>query len=90
MRYNDERMAVRVLRQTDVFNYKLLKFFIHGDGSMPDNTPAGAVPSAYAFIRFGIDSANYYEYRRPLLRNWQDLAIPLTELTAIKGIGGSC
>ncbi|MFN8358713.1 MAG: cell surface protein SprA [Candidatus Kapaibacterium sp.] len=86
LRYNDERMAVRVLRQTDIFNYKQLKFFIHGDGSMPDNIPAGAVPSAYAFIRFGIDSSNYYEYRRPLLRNWQDLAIPLTELTAIKGI----
>lgn len=84
LRYNDERMAVRVLRQTDIFNYKQLKFFVHGDGSMPDNLPVGAVPTAYAFLRFGIDSANYYEYRRPLLRNWQDVGIPLTDLTAIK------
>lgn len=84
LRYNDERMAVRVLRQTDIFNYKQLKFFIHGDGSMPDNLPPGAVPTAYAYLRFGIDSANYYEYRRPLLRNWQDLGIPMKDLTAIK------
>lgn len=83
LRYNDERMAVRILRPTDIFNYKQLKFFIHGDGSMPDNIVSGATPTAYAFIRFGIDSDNYYEYRRPLLRGWQDVGIKLTELATL-------
>ena len=39
---------------------------------------------AYAYIRFGIDSANYYEYRTPLQRGWQEVEINLEELTAIK------
>src|SRR5690606_3584960 len=47
---------------------------------------AGAKAKAYALIRFGIDSANYYEYRRPLLQGWQDIEIKLSELTAIKQI----
>jgi len=84
LRYNDERMAVRYFRPLDVFNYKQLKFFIHGGPDMPDQAVQGAIPKAYAYIRFGIDSNNYYEYRRPLLRDWQDIAIVLAELTAIK------
>ncbi|HYF03802.1 MAG TPA: cell surface protein SprA [Patescibacteria group bacterium] len=85
LRYGDERMAVRVfIRPFDMFYYKQLKFFIHGDGSLPGNAVPGSTPPAYAFIRFGIDSLNYYEYRRPLTSNWQDLGINLEELTAIK------
>ncbi len=86
LRYGDERMAVRYFRQMDIFFYKKLKFFIHGDGSMPDNLVPGAIPTAYAFIRFGIDSMNYYEYRTPLLRGWQDIEINLEQLTSIKQI----
>jgi cell surface protein SprA len=86
LRYGDERMAVRYFRPLDIFYYKKLKFFIHGDGTMPDNLVPGAIPSAYAFIRFGIDSMNYYEYRRPLLRGWQDIEIQLSDLTSIKQI----
>lgn len=83
LRYNDERMTVRILRPTDIFYYKQLKFFIHGDGAMPDNIVPGATPPAYAFIRFGVDSANYYEYRIPLVRGWQDVGVNLTELTSL-------
>jgi cell surface protein SprA len=86
LRYSDERLASRYFRPLDIFNYKVLKFFIHGDGSMPDAVVKGAVPKAYAFLRFGIDSVNYYEYRRPLTRGWQGVEIPLTQLTAIKQI----
>jgi len=89
LRYGEERMATRIFRPIDIFYYKYLKFFIHGDGSMPDNMVKGAVPKAYAFLRFGIDSANYYEYRRPLLKGWQDINIVLSELTAIKQIRDS-
>ncbi len=84
LRYGDERMATRIFRPLDLFFYKKLKFFIHGDGAMPDIIVPGAVPKAYAFIRFGIDSGNYYEYRRPLTRGWQDIEIDLSQLTAIK------
>jgi cell surface protein SprA len=86
LRYGEERLAVRYFRQLDIFYYKKLKFFIHGDGSMPDNLVPGAIPPAYAFIRFGIDSLNYYEYRVPLLRGWQDIEINLEDLTSIKQI----
>ncbi len=86
LRYGDERMAVRIFRDMDLFNYNELKFFIHGDGSMPDKIVPGSTPKAYAFVRFGTDSSNYYEYRVPLVRGWQDLGIKMDELTAIKKI----
>lgn len=84
LRYGEERMATRIFRQLDVFYYKTLKFFVHGDGSMPDEIRPGSIPKAYAYVRFGTDSSNYYEYRRPLLRGWQNIEIPLSDLTAIK------
>lgn len=84
LRFGDERMTTRIFRPLDLFYYKKLKFFIHGDGSMPDNIVPGAVPKAYAFLRFGIDSSNYYEYKLPLVRGWQDIEILMTDLTAIK------
>lgn len=86
LRFGDERMAVRIFPRQDWYYYKKLKFFIHGDGNMPDNIVAGSVPKAYSFVRFGVDSNNYYEYRRPLLRGWQDLEIDLPVLTAIKQV----
>ena len=84
LKYGEERMTVRVFPPQDIFYYKKLKFFVHGDGSMPDNIVAGAIPKGYAYIRFGTDSANYYEYRRPLIRDWQDVEIDLAQLSAIK------
>lgn len=84
LRYNDERMAVKILRSTDIFYYKNIKFFLHGDQTMPDIIVPGATPLAEAIFRFGIDSANYYEYRRPLIRGWQDIGIELAQLTALK------
>lgn len=89
LRYGEERMAVRYFRQMDIFYYKKLKFFVHGDGTMPDNIVPGVIPPAYAFLRFGIDSLNYYEYRVPLLRGWQDIEINLADLTSIKQIRDS-
>lgn len=86
MRWGDERMAVRNFHPLDLFYYKKLKFFIHGDGSMPNDILPGGKPKAYAFLRFGTDSMNYYEYRRPLIRGWQDIQINLEQLTAIKQI----
>lgn len=86
LRYGEERMATRIYRAQDIFNYKKMKLFFHGDGSMPDKVTSGSIPKAYCFIRFGVDSSNYYEYRRPLTRGWQDVEIDLTELTSFKQI----
>lgn len=84
LRYGEERMSVRLFRQQDMFFYREMAFFIHGDATMPDRVTTGATPPAMAFVRFGVDSANYYEYRRPLLRGWQDLRIMLNDITATK------
>jgi cell surface protein SprA len=86
LRYGDERMATRIFRPMDVFYYKELKFFVHGDGTMPDNMIKGAIPKGNVFIRFGTDSSNYYEYKRPITRGWQDIGIDLQQLTAVKQI----
>lgn len=84
LRYGDERTAVRFFRPMDVFYYKELKFFVHGDGTMPDRVNSRAEAPAIAYLRFGTDSLNYYEYSRPLLQGWQDLRVVLEQLTAIK------
>jgi len=86
LRFGEERMAVRIFPRQDWYYYKQLKFFMHGDGSMPVSVIPGSVPKAYTFLRFGTDSSNYYEYRRPLIRGWQDLGIDLQKLTAIKQV----
>jgi len=84
LRYGEERFAARNFRPWDLFFYKKVAFFIHGDNTMPASLAPGATPPAYCFIRYGVDSANYYEYRRPLLRGWQDIQINIADLTAIK------
>ena len=86
LRWGEERIAVKIFNDQDFFNYKHLKFFLHGDGSMPLELSATSKPKGYAFIRFGIDSGNYYEYRKPLVQGWQSIDINLSELTSIKQI----
>ncbi|MFA3781719.1 cell surface protein SprA [Melioribacteraceae bacterium 4301-Me] len=90
----DKREVVRYLyKQLDVFNYKQMKLFIHTD----DNDSPGSVSyfkditdyGADVYIRFGSDSLNYYEYKQPLRpnlaeRNWSEVDILFSELTAIK------
>ncbi len=90
LRFGEERMAVRYFYSTkDLFNYREMKVFFHGDGTMPDTVYPGQTPVAIGFIRFGTDSLNYYEVRRPLLRGWREVSIDLRELTAIKQLRDS-
>ncbi|MDC1068928.1 cell surface protein SprA [Candidatus Kapabacteria bacterium] len=84
LKYGEERMAIRIFNNMDLFYYKKLKFFVHGDESMPIDLPDGAIPRGEVFLRFGIDSANYYEYRMPLTRDWADIEIDLERITSIK------
>ncbi len=82
--FGEERTAVRFFQNLDIFFYKQLKFFFHGDGQMPNDVIPGATPPAYAYLRFGTDSLNYYEFYRPLTQGWTSVSIDLEELTGIK------
>ncbi len=86
------REAVKYLfRPLDVFNYKQMKLFIHGDknnipGSISYNdTLSGKFNySSEVFFRFGTDTNNYYEYRKPVLPGWNEITIDFEKITAIK------
>ncbi len=86
----DERAATRYFRSFDIFNYKKLRFFVKGIGGQdyipPDTNSITSADTSLPqyFIRFGTDSANYYEYRAPLVRDWIGVNIDLAQLTAIK------
>ena len=89
LKFGEERMAVKLFRGIDIFNYKELKFFIHGDGAIPDSYIQNSAPTAYAFVRFGTDSSNYYEYRVPMVKGWQDLGVKVADLTILKQLRDS-
>lgn len=91
------REAVKYLfRPLDVFSYKQMKLFIHGDknnlpGSIAYNDTLGGTYnySSEVYFRFGGDTNNYYEYRQPVLPGWNEITINFDELTAIKQIRDS-
>ncbi len=80
--YDSSRQVTKDLyRSLDVFNYKEMKLFIH-----PDEGTEGLDFS----FKFGIDTLNYYEFRKRITREyatvegWIDASIVFSELTAIK------
>ncbi len=87
----DKREIVRYLtRPLDVFNYKEMKLFIHGD----ENNGHGSVSyydstnqvnyGSEVYLRFGSDSLNFYEYKQPVRAGWNEVSMVFSELTAIK------
>ncbi len=87
----DSREIVKYLyRPLDVFSYKEMKLFIHGDL----NTNIGSISyyidkddyGAEVYFRFGTDSSHFYEYRQPLKQSWTEISILFEELTAIKQV----
>ncbi|MBI3364836.1 MAG: cell surface protein SprA [Ignavibacteriae bacterium] len=83
----DSREVYRsfTVRPLDLFNYKAMKMFVHGDTRF--NYYAPDRYDAEVFIRFGSDSANYYEYRTPVKPGWHpdnQITINFAELTSIK------
>jgi len=85
----DKREAIKYLfRPIDVFNYKQMKLFIHGEdkdsqGSISYGDTLGQY-SAEVYFRFGSDTNNYYEYRQPIVKGWNEVTIEFDKLTAIK------
>ncbi len=84
---DSSREAVDYLyRPLDVFNYKQMKMFIHGDetsGASISDTSRGSY-TAQVYLRFGSDTSNFYEYRQPVKPGWNDITIDFSRLTAIK------
>lgn len=85
----DYREAVKYLfRPLDVFNYKEMKLFIHGElTNMPGSISYYVDENNYSsevYFRFGSDSLNYYEYRQPVQPDWNEISMKFDELTAIK------
>ncbi len=83
----DSRQVVKkfITRPIDLFNYKSLKMFVHGDDAFTFNSPDQY--DAEAFIRFGADSLNFYEYRAPIRRGWDplnEINIVFAQITSIK------
>ncbi len=84
----ESRDAIRFLyKPLDVFNYSEMKLFIHGDlNTIPPSLSdtSNGIYASEVFFRFGTDTNNYYEYRQPVLPNWNEISIPFEEITAIK------
>ncbi|MEW6511397.1 MAG: cell surface protein SprA [Bacteroidota bacterium] len=83
----EARQAVKfyTYRALDLFNYRVMKMFVHGDDNFRYVDPANY--DAEIFFRFGLDSLNYYEYRAPVRPGWDplnDVVIRFQDLTAIK------
>ncbi len=83
----ESRQAVKfyTYRALDLFNYKSMKMFVHGDDNfqyIDENRY-----DAEFFFRFGLDSLNFYEYRAPIHRGWDilnEVLINFEDLTAVK------
>ena len=86
----DSRQAIKRFptRPLDLFSYRAMRMFVHGDerpGTMVHYTDTTNY-DLEIFLRFGVDSLNYYEYRAPIQPGWDpnNINIVFAELTAIK------
>lgn len=85
----DKREVIKYLyRPLDLFNYRELKMFVHGDeNDFPGSVSQYINEDFYAaeiYLRFGTDTLNYYEYRQPVRAGWNEISMVFSELTAIK------
>ena len=83
----ESRMAVKyfTFRPLDLFNYKTLKMFVHGDDNFQFSDTSNY--DAEIFFRLGLDTLNFYEYRAPIRKGWDplnDMVINFSDLTSIK------
>jgi cell surface protein SprA len=88
----ESRYAYRTYsaRPLDVFNYKILRMFVHCDEHF--NYVDTSNYDCEFFFRFGVDTLNFYEYREPLRYDASDppgwrgneIAIDFGQITAVK------
>ncbi len=88
LRDGEYRETVKYIlpRPIDVFNYKEMKLFVHGDKNAGPHSVSSLDENynAEVYFRFGTDSNNYYEYRQPVRPGWNEIKIIFSELTSIK------
>ncbi|HYM19837.1 MAG TPA: cell surface protein SprA [Candidatus Kapabacteria bacterium] len=81
---SSQREAVRIFPSpNDLFNYRSMAIWVHGDLSMP-TTVTDTKNQVWVYFRFGGDKYNYYEYRRPLTRDWQNIHVDFSTLASLK------
>lgn len=86
LRQGEERSVSRFFRPFDAFFYKQMKFFLHGGENLTRTPTNRREAQAIAFVRFGVDTSNYYEYSAPLKEGWQEITIKLDTLTGAKPV----
>jgi len=88
MKLGQSREAIKkLLRPLDVFNYRQMKLFIHGDDGLQTDgiSYQGANgPNAEVYFRFGADTNNFYAYRQPITPGWNEVSILFKDLAALK------
>jgi len=92
----ESRQAFRYFsfRPLDVFNYRSMKMFVRGDPGLEYRDTS--YYDLELFLRFGLDSLNYYEYRAPVhpanvndlnTKGWEienNVEIIFAEITSVK------
>ncbi|RPI02409.1 MAG: cell surface protein SprA, partial [Ignavibacteriae bacterium] len=87
--------AVRNMKERpiDMFNYRTLKMFVHGEtgedfvkGYREFTYTDTSNYDAEMFLHFGDDTSNFYEYRAPVHPGWagNDIVIKFSDLTSMK------
>lgn len=88
LRVDEYRQVVKnyTIRPLDVFNYRAMKMFVHGDRQFEYRDTSDY--EAAIFVRFGADTVNFYEYRQPIRPGWDgnDVEIDFAELSSIKAL----
>ncbi|HZV13077.1 MAG TPA: cell surface protein SprA, partial [Candidatus Kapabacteria bacterium] len=79
------RQAVQYQSGLNIFNYKTLGVFVHGDGTLfaPGDT-LSKDDKADFILRIGTDSLNFYEYRERIHQGWDDIRINFSDITSVK------
>ncbi len=84
-RHDAEAVRYYTFKALDVFNYRTMKMFVHGDAHFTYTSPKRY--DAQMYFRFGTDSLNFYEYREPIHPGWDplnDVIINFADVTALK------
>jgi hypothetical protein len=82
-----QRGAVRVFpAPNDLFNYRSIAVWAHGDSAARESVTSipDTLNTIWVVFRIGSDRYNFYEYRRPLIRGWQNMVMDFGTLSSLK------
>ncbi|HEY3875692.1 MAG TPA: cell surface protein SprA, partial [Candidatus Kapabacteria bacterium] len=87
-----QREAQRIFpNPNDLFNYRAMAIWVHGDttssseiSNAPLSSSKDTANRVWVYWKVGTDAFDYYEYREPLLRGWQNLHMDFNTFTNLK------